>query len=314
MVGGVPMRFAFLAIFCALLFHPPILAQSQQGQTRMHPPDDVSSDEFKELAGKKIYPKIIIDDVKFDGAHLPDSKKENEVVEELKHHRFDGGSDWLNVILEVPILGAWQESGFFKAQASGQFQVASTDAENQHVTITLQVNEGLQYRLGRVQFCESDLEVDPAAGLAFPREELRKQIQLQDGDIFDVSKIRESLDALKRMYGSRGYIDFVAMPTTKVDDNTRSIELTMEMQEGKQFRLGRVEIFGLPPNVTDELKVALKPGDILDRTLVDELVDKNMALLPAGASRHVLGMRGNEKRGTVDITIDFRPWPQQMEF
>jgi outer membrane protein assembly factor BamA len=308
------MQFAFLAIFSVLLFDQSILAQSQQGQTHMHSPRDVSPDEFKELIGKKVYPKIIIDDVKFEGADLPDSKKENEVVEQLKQHEFDGGSDWLNVILEVPILDAWQESGFFNAQASGEFQVVSTGPEYEHVIITVQVKKGLRYRLGEVQFRESDSAFDPTAPLAFPREELRKQIQLQDGDIFDVSKIRESLDALKRLYGSRGYIDFVAAPATKVDDKARSIALTMELQEGKQFHVGRVEIFGLPPNATHELKMALKPGDVFNRTLADELVDKIMPLLPEGAARRVLGMRRDEKRGTVDLTIDFRPWPMQMEF
>jgi outer membrane protein assembly factor BamA len=143
---------------------------------------------------------------------------------------------------------------------------------------------------------------------------LLKQIQLQDGDIFDVAKIGESLDALKRLYSSRGHIDFVAIPATKVDDNAGSIALTMELQEGKQFHVGRVEIFGLPPSVTDELKVALKPGDVFNRSLLDELVDKDMPLLPEGASRHVLGMRADAKKGTVDITVDFRPWPLQMEF
>jgi outer membrane protein assembly factor BamA len=47
---------------------------------------------------------------------------------------------------------------------------------------------------------------------------LRKLVPLEEGDIFNVTKIRESLDAMKKLYSSFEYINFAATPITDVDD------------------------------------------------------------------------------------------------
>ena len=136
--------------------------------------------------------------MKFEGpARLPDSGQEQAIIAELKHHEFDAGLNWLSEILEVPIQGAWQDQGFFKVNATGQTQVVSEDSTYKHVVIMIHVDEGLQHRLGDVRFRESN----PVQSLAFATEELRKLIPLQEGDVFNVAKIRESLDALKKLYG-----------------------------------------------------------------------------------------------------------------
>jgi outer membrane protein assembly factor BamA len=112
-----------------------------------------------------------------------------------------------------------------------------------HVSVTAHVEEGLQYRLGTIQFRSSNLDVP----LAFGAEELRKQIPMNEGDVFSAAKIRASLDALNHSYRSNGYIDFVAEPLIDVDDSHQRISLIMELDQQKQFRLGKIEVFGLDP-------------------------------------------------------------------
>jgi outer membrane protein insertion porin family len=187
----------------------------------------------------------------------------------------------------------------------------SADSTYEHVSVTIHVEPGLQYRLGDVRFRNDRDEHD---NLALPREELRKLIPLQEGDLFSTEKIRQSLDAMKKFYGSYGYINFVATPVTEVDDATQRISLLMELDEGKQFRVGKVEIFGLEAGKAAMLTSALQTGDVFNRRLVDDFVEANMSALPEGASRRVLGMQGDEKEGTVDIVVDFRARPQQREF
>jgi outer membrane protein assembly factor BamA len=299
--------------FSALLFSQAIRAQSQQEKPQRCPPPAVSVDELKEMTGKKVYPKIIIDDVKFDGpARLPDSGKEQSIITELKHREFDAGLDWLNEILEVPIGDAWRDQGFFKVIATGAARVVSKDLEYEHVVITIHVNEGLRYRLGDVRFRSSD--PDDRETLAFPREELRELLPLREGDIFDVAKIRESLNAMKKLYDYHGYINFVATPETEADDATQRISLRMELDEGKQFRVGKVEVFGLEPSKAAALTSRVKPGDVFNRSVVDKFIEANIAALPEGASCHVLGLDKDFKKRTVDVVVDFRPWPEQMEF
>jgi outer membrane protein assembly factor BamA len=308
------MRVVVLGGLYALLFGQVIRAQSPEHKPKTCVPSPcASSDAFKGDDGKKTHSKMIVDDVKFDGpAHLPDSSEEQDAISELKQHMFDVGSEGLDEVLEVRIQGDWQNHGFFKVIATGQAQVVSADSTYEHVLVTIHVEPGLQYRLGDVRFREADPDVPDM--LAFPREELRKLIPLQEGDVFSTDKIRESLDAMEKFYASYGYINFVETPVTEVDDATQRISLLMELDEGKQFRVGKVEVFGLEASKAAMLTSALHTGDVFNRSLVDDFVEANMSALPEGASRHVLDTDSDERQGTVDIVVDFRARPQQREF
>jgi hypothetical protein len=299
------MRVVILVGLYALLSVPVIGAQLQQRKPNSCSPPCVSTEEFREMMGEKVYPKIIVDDVKFDRpVHLPDSNEEPEIIFELKQYMFDRGSEGLDEILEVRIRSAWQDQGFFKVLASGQMQVVSSDSTYEHVVITIRVDPGLQYRLGDVRFRSSD--PDDRETLAFPREELRKLIQLQDGDPFSTAKIRESLDAMRKLYDSHGYINFVATPETEADDATQRISLVMELCEGKQFRVRKIEIFGLEPSKAAMLTTMVRPGDVFQYSLVETFVKANLPEFLDVTSSEVLDLRKDQKEGAVDIVVDFR--------
>jgi outer membrane protein insertion porin family len=116
---------------------------------------------------------------------------------------------------------------------------------------------------------------------------------------------------MTKLYGSHGYINFVATPITDVDNAARRISLIMELDEGKQFRVGKVEVFGLEPSKAAMLTSILKPGDIFKSGLVDDFVKANMTGLSEEESREVFEMRKSEKEGMVDIVFDFRRWNSQ---
>ena len=263
---------------------------------------------LKEMQGKKVYPKIIVDDVKFDGPfHVPNPSDEPEIISDLKQHVFDHGQEGLDEISEVEIERAWQDQGFFKVVATGQMKVLSADSNFEHVVITIHVEPGLQYRLGNVRFRNAE----PDQALAFPQDRLRKLIPLEEGDLFIADKIRLSLDAFKKMYGKYGYIEFVATPITDVDDQARRISLIMEFSEGKQFRVRKLEVFGLNPSKAAMLTSAVKPGDIFQYGIVEKFVRANIPAFFTVISSEVLVPRKNEEEGTVDIVADFRRLPKK---
>jgi hypothetical protein len=163
--------------------------------------------------------RVVIDKVVFKTPiHLPDSDR-NQLVADLQRRQFSEGSDWLTEIQKVAIRGAWQNQGFYKVNSNLTTKVIRADAQNVHVALTVLVNEGPQYKLGHLDFRAGD----PDEHLAFPVEDLRKQIPMNVGDIFNADKIRQGLDALTNLYGSRGYIDFVATPLTVFDDSQRTV-------------------------------------------------------------------------------------------
>ena len=332
----------WLGFIYALACAPRIRAQSPPNSARCSPPP-VTSDDKNELIGKKVFPKVIVDDVVFDGpTSLPASIREQLVADLKGHAARSSGSEWLEEWNEVAIRGAWMDEGFFKMTSSAKAQIISSDATEQHVSVTVHVDEGMQYRLKDIRFRKSpddwlvqnddngasedeiarngktslrkkvasdDIEQLGFGEPTFPPEELRKRVPLVDGGLFSTNQIREGLDALKKLYGSYGYINFVTVPITEVDDHNGMISLILELDEGKQFRIRSVDVQGLDPQTRGALKWRLQPGDLFNYEFFKDFFTDNKNILPSGASPLNAELRKNEKSGTVDIRFVFPSCP-----
>jgi len=114
--------------------------------------------------------------------------------------------------------------------------------------ITIPIEEGAQYRMGTVTFRSAD----PDQGLFFKPDFLEKTFPLKKGDIFSTEKIRKALENYRKLYGDFGYIDFTPQPITDPDEATKTVNLTMEFDQQKQFSVRRIEFSG---NTTTRDKV-----------------------------------------------------------
>jgi outer membrane protein insertion porin family len=247
-------------------------------------------------------PKVSIEAIKFEGQiHLP-AMVLDKLIAELKDHEFARSSEWLDEIQEVPIRGAWQDNGYFKVKTSAKSQLIDGDFTHLYYSVTVYVNEGLQYRLRNVSYRSSN----PDIPLAFPPEQLRKLVLLKDGDIFSADQVGKSLEALKRFYGAYGYVDFTATPFAEVDESPARISLRMELDQQLPFRIGKVEVWGAHPEFESLLKSKLKPGDIFNYQTVVDFLEQNTSTLPADFTPSDVEMRRNMKLGTVDFRFDFR--------
>jgi len=212
----------------------------------------------------------------------------------------------LREIEETAPRGALREAGYFRANVTAEGQILKGDTISQHVELTLHVDKGPLYRLRSIQFRSAS---DPVS-LAFPFKTLREQIALQDGAIFDVSKVREGLQSLWRLYGARGYIDFTPELQTEIDEDSGTISLIIILDQQKQYRLGKVEIWG-PDHAKEKLlQSQWETGGIFNHEKLDTFFKENNSLLPADASREDVVVLRNVKEGTVDLKFDFRICPQ----
>jgi outer membrane protein assembly factor BamA len=100
----------------------------------------------------------------------------------------------------------------------------------------------------------------------FSEAQLIEQTRLNTGDIFDVSKVRDGLEEMRRRYARKGYIDCTIEPTIKLDDEKNLIDLTLRVQEERAYRVRSFEIFGLDENTRNRLssQLPLAPGEIFD--------------------------------------------------
>jgi outer membrane protein insertion porin family len=131
------------------------------------------------------------------------------------------------------------------------------------VDITVPVTEGERYRLGNITFTGQKAITNTNA--------LRAQFPLKDGDIFNRELIGKGLENLRKAYGELGYINFSAVPQATIDDQHKTVSLAIDLDEGKQFFVRRIEFVG---NTTTRDKVirrelALEEGNAFNSRLWD---------------------------------------------
>jgi surface antigen-like variable number repeat protein len=315
-------RSALLAVACAMVCTAPAFGQLSPRLKRCLPyptfADEVR-DAQREVDSKtsaatntpKSRQRVVIDDVKFDGPiHLGDSMRE-QFVARLKTSTFDASSDpdtsynWLDQVVAW-IRGTWEDDGFFKVEPSAREEVIKSDASLEHVLLTIHVNEGLQYSLGDLSYRSAD----PTDPLVFSTEQLRSLLHMHEGDIFSAEKVRGAIEAMKQLYGSRGYIDFVVTPLTDIDDARGRISLIMEVDQEKQYRLEKIEVFSSNPTIETALRTKLHPGDVFNTQLIQDFLTENKSSLPTDVSMRDIELRRNVKSGTVDVRFNFQTCPQ----
>jgi outer membrane protein insertion porin family len=206
----------------------------------------------------------------------------------------------------------YQTKGYFKALvADPQTKIRDTPpawywpfskTPGKAVDITMPVEEGDRYRLKEITFSGNKAVADTRA--------LRAQFKIKDGDIFDSEAIRKGLENLRKAYAALGYINFAPVPNTEPDDENKTISLKIDLDEGKQFYVRRIEFQG---NTTTRDKVirrelALEEGQVYNGNLWDiSLLRLNQLqyfepLKPEQDSE----IKQNAQDATVDILLKVR--------
>jgi outer membrane protein assembly factor BamA len=235
---------------------------------------------------------------------LPEQEK---IATALTRANWTDNQDGLDHLRER-IRDAWQEQGYFKAKVKKAVTQTLEDAPYKRaVEVTVYVDAGKQYWLGEIEFRQS-------AHLS--AEQLRPLFPLQRGDVFDTHKLQKGIEEMRRAYGAKGFINFSTVPLFNINETTAVVSLTIEVEEGPQFRFGQVKVLGLDPALAQKLlhESGLDTGSIFDVSRVHEFFQRNRLILPKDASeientRRLL----DQREGVVDITMDFRGCPLVAE-
>jgi outer membrane protein insertion porin family len=108
--------------------------------------------------------------------------------------------------------------------------------KGKRIDILMPIEEGARYRLGTITFSGNKAITNEKA--------LRSQFGVKDGDWFNATLISKGLDNLKKAYGTLGYINFGAIPKPVFDEQKKTVSLQIDIDEGKQFYVSRIEFQG----------------------------------------------------------------------
>ncbi len=292
------LRVSFACICCALICCP-LLAQTSWKAEHC---------QLLARASAPAGPQVIIDDIVLDSPTDVAAPVWNQIASETKRQSFSG-DNWVEVLREVNLRGELQNQGYFTPDVAAEAKIVSSSPTLEHVVVHARVRGGTQYKLSGIQFRNQD----PEKRLAYSTEGLRALIPLHDGDVFSAEKMRNGLDALRRYYDSRGYIDFVAAPETHIDDTQQKIAVLLSLDEGVQFRLGQIETVGLDATLEKELRSTVKPGDVVNLKVIADFYEHHKSELPEEVLPEDNQFRRDFKEKTADAFFDFRSCSQLLQ-
>jgi outer membrane protein insertion porin family len=206
---------------------------------------------------------------------------------------------------------AMREKGYFKALVGdpktnmrdhGRSWINPFSGPGKAVDITMPVEEGDRYKLKEITFSGSKININTKF--------LRRMFPMKDGDIFSTAQVRKGLEQLRKAYGQLGYINFSPVPDTEIDEDNKQITLKIDLDEGKQYFVRRIEFQG---NTTTRDKVirrelAIEEGGLYNtQAWENSLLRLNQLqyfeqLKPEDAT----DVKRNDQEGYVDLTLKLR--------
>jgi outer membrane protein insertion porin family len=258
----------------------------------------------------------------------------NRVVRSMRHSRPMGiplGFATINVFaktydrskldedIAVGVVGLYRDHGYFKVNVGDP--ILHTYKVNTGIfprgvpfvgrrlgirtDITLPIEEGAEYRMGRLIIRSAN----PDEQLYIKPEFLESIFPIKKGQIFSAAKIRKSFEDYTKLYGGFGFIDFNVNPNFDVDDATKTVNLTLDFDQGKQFFVRRIEFQG---NTTTRDKVIrrellLDEGSLFNDHLWElSILRLNQLGYFDTVKKENADLKRDVKAGTVDINLKVR--------
>jgi hypothetical protein len=294
-----------LGAICTGLYSLPVRAQLPPRLEGCLPYPTLA-EEIRNMTGTEaeetVKVKATFEDIRFEVSTRLPHDVQRELTTSILETEFTGEPDsWLGDLEEVGISGFLRNQGYFRAASRAKAELVGGDSTHKHFRVTIQLDAGPRYRLDKIRF-EGDT--------AFSGQELRPLIRLREGEIFDVSRVRQGLDAIYRNYSSKGFGDATSEPVTQIDEAHKRISLTIKVDEQRQYRVGRFEILGLDQELESQLKAILKPGEIYNSKLVYDFFIEHKAVLPSDVWPESMRINRDTRTGLLSGVFDFRTCQQ----
>jgi outer membrane protein assembly factor BamA len=216
---------------------------------------------------------ILIIDFTITGTQTITSTDLAAITSDMIGSCFDDDSE----AMEECVRASFQDRGYFKVEVKSlSFKPRDPLGVPKPVTLEGEVSEGARYKLATITFVENH---------AFSSEKLRQQFPLKSGDLFERGKVAGGLQSLRKLYGTKGFLDFTAIPETNFGSNA-TVNLNISVQEGAQYHMGKLDIVAdkeVAARLHAEWKLA--EGDVYDHTYIDQFFETNWDSLPLGFSR-----------------------------
>ena len=245
-------------------------------------------------------PRIHIRNVAFAGAGASELPLLESAAKKLQ------GTEYVLSILRIQedknFLPIYLERGYLKAKlGDAQPKVVQNTPQETTVDVTFPVDPGRPYKLTEIEIGEHKI---------FSSEALRALIHAQPGQPVNAVQLDGDIEAMKKLYGTRGYMAASIRADPEMDDANFTVKYVLRIREGEVYSMGDLEIRGLDSHTTARLEEGwtLRGGDPYDSSYPKRFLDHEEKEMGIMADWNVSVRESlNRDDKTVDVTLRFDP-------
>jgi outer membrane protein assembly factor BamA len=176
---------------------------------------------------------------------------------------------------------------------------ADPDKDVQGVDVTVTVDEGESYNLGKVV-------IDPPTPLK--PEELLKAGDFKTGDVANFDRVKEGLERIHKALKHAGYMKAEVTTRRQINDDKRTVDVTVFVEGGPQFVMRKLTILGLDLDSEAEINRiwTMKTGKAFNPDYPDLFLTRvREEGLFDNLGKTKAEYKINEQDHTADVTLTF---------
>lgn len=248
--------------------------------------------------------KVLIKSIRFEGNKAFNASKLRGVME-TKEKWFlswlTGAGTYKDEVVKNDanlIADLYFNNGYVNVKV-GEPQVELNEGKS-GLIVTIGITEGDQFRTGAIGYKGDLLEKE---------EDLTKVLRLKSGDIFSRANLRTDVMTLTDLYADKGFAFVNVTPLTKVNPETKTVDLTFEFEKGDKVFFDRINVSGNTKTrdkvIRRELKVA--EGETYSSTGLKQSKQRlmNLGFFEEAAISTVKGSSENK----LDVNIEVKEKP-----
>jgi hypothetical protein len=215
----------------------------------------------------------------------------------------------IDLFLSEQIRPVYQQLGFLRAKLGPpEVRLTGNPSEKlpEQIPVFVPITPGAIYRWKAVQW---------TGNTVLSEFTLSNLMKLKSDDVANGMEIEAGWDRIREEYGHRGFLDVKMIPDIAFDEQNHTVSYNVAIQEGRQYKFGKLVITGLSLGAEKILRAAfpMQPGEVFDKAKYEDLLTslqthsaRIFGELPVHYESVGHFLQTDEAAGTVDALIDFK--------
>jgi outer membrane protein insertion porin family len=216
--------------------------------------------------------------------------------------------------LETNLRAFYQEHGYMQVQIGDPLtrifegprgMIPLLGKTKEQFLVEIPIDAGEQFHIGELKLNNCGI---------FKCEALLRMFALNKGDVLNYKKVKATVENIKKLYGNYGFIDVELLQDFAPQANTKTVDLSFDVNPGKQFLVHRINFDG---NTKTRDKVMrrefnLEEGRVFSSQLLDVSIQRlNMLGYFEKIEEKDYTVTPDQKTAQVDVNVKVKEKSQQ---